>query len=186
MVKVSKTIWKYLAAALVAAVLLSVLLMACRGGRDAGGLPPLDLAKGFTAKADIRFGGIEATATLNRIADGICDVTLIAPKALNGMKFQYNGSDIEISYLGMSVKTSDDSLLANAMAAALVKAVDAAARDSGISMKKSGKTILMKGTNDNGAFELRLDKNTGALLSLKIPSMDLECTFSDMTVESAQ
>lgn len=179
MKKVSKSAWKYIIAAAAAVALLVFLLFACKGGGDSEQLPPVDFAKGFTAKADIRFGNIEATATLNRIADGICDVTLISPKALNGMKFQYNGNDIEISYLGMSVKMNDDSLLANAMASAIVKAVDAAARDSGVSMKKSGKTILMKGTNENGEFELRLDKNSGALLNLKIPSMDLECTFSN-------
>lgn len=58
-----------------------------------------------------------------------------------------------------------------------MKAVDMAARDQGITMKKSGKTIIMKGENDSGEFELRLDKETGSLLELKIPSMDLECTF---------
>ena len=44
-------------------------------------------------------------------------------------------------------------------------------------MKKSGKTVLLKGENDNGNFELQVDKNTGSLLKLTIPEMDLECTF---------
>lgn len=135
------------------------------------------MTKSFTAKADIHFGDIEATATINRVGDGVCEVTLISPEALNGMKFQYVGSTVTVSYLGMSVELDDDSLLANAMASAIVKAVDMAARDQGITMKKSGKTIIMKGENDSGEFELRLDRETGSLLELSIPSMDLECTF---------
>ena len=93
------------------------------------------------------------------------------------MKFQYNGNDIEISYLGMSVKMDDDSMLANAMASAIVKAVDTAARGSGITMKNSGKAILMKGENENGSFELTFDRENGSLLSLNVPALDLECTF---------
>lgn len=173
----SKSKWKYLIAALVVIVLLVGLFFACRGGGGSDEIPPVDWEKSFTAKADIHFGDIEATATINRIGDGVCDITLISPKALNGMKFQYNGNDIEISYLGMSVKMDDDSMLANAMASAIVKAVDTAARGTGITMKKSGKAILMKGENENGSFELTFDRENGSLLSLNVPALDLECTF---------
>ena len=175
---VTKIKWKYVIIAVVILALLMGLFWACsRNGNDTDDIVPLNLEQGFTAKANIHFGEIEATADINRIGDGICNITLISPKALNGMNFQYNGSDIQISYLGMSIKTDDDSLLANAMTSAIVKAVDTAARGSGISMKKSGKTVLLKGENDNGNFELQVDKNTGSWLKLTIPEMDLECTF---------
>ena len=173
----SKSWWKYLIAGLVLAGILLILCFACSKKSENDAIPPADMTKSFTAKADIHFGDVAATATINRIGDGVCDVTLISPQALNGMKFQYNGDQITVSYTGMSVELDDDSLLANAMATAIVKAVDMAARDQGITMKKSGKTIIMKGENDSGEFELRLDKETGSLLELKIPSMDLECTF---------
>ncbi len=169
--------WKYIVIGIIGAAVLLLVCFAC--GRSGGeeDLPPADMTKSFTAKADIHFGEIAATASINRIGDGVYDVTLISPEALNGMKFQYNGSDISISYLGMSVALADDSLLANAMTSAIVKAVDMAARDQGITMKKSGDAVILQGNNDNGAFELRLDKKTGSLLKLEIPSMELECTF---------
>ncbi len=173
-----KPYWKYVLLGLLGIAVFILFFFACRnGGGDDITIPPADLTKQFTAKADIHFGEIEATASFNRIGDGIYDVTLISPEALNGMNFRYNGSEIQLSYLGMSVALSDDSLLANAMTTAIVKAVDAAARDQGITMKKDGNAIVMKGNNDNGAFELRFDKKNGSLLELSVPSMDLECTF---------
>lgn len=175
---VTKIKWKYVILVVVVLVLLIGLFWACsRNDNNIDDIVPLDLEQGFTAKANIHFGDIQATADINRIGDGVCNITLISPQALNGMNFQYNGSDIQISYLGMSVKMDDDSLLANAMTSAIVKAVDTAARGSGISMKKSGKTVVLKGEGDNGNFELQVDKNTGSLLKLTIPEMDLECTF---------
>lgn len=175
---VTKIKWKYVIVAIVILlVLIGVFWVCSSNGNNADDIVPLNLEQGFTAKANIHFGDIEATADINRIGDGVCNITLISPKALNGMNFQYNGSDLQISYLGMTVKMDDDSLLANAMTSAIVKAVDTAARGSGISMKKSGKTVVLKGENDNGNFELQVDKNTGSLLKLTIPEMDLECTF---------
>lgn len=176
---VAKTNRKYVLLAVVAAVVLLLgLLWACVGNSGkTEDIVPLHLEQGFTAKANIRFGELEATADINRIGDGICSITLVSPKVLNGMSFRYDGADIQIDYLGMSVKTSDDSLFANAMTSAIVKAVDTAARGSGISMKKSGKTVLLKGENDSGNFELQVDKETGSLLRLTIPEMNLECTF---------
>lgn len=169
--------WKYILVAFIGALLIVGLFFACRNRSENTILPPADLTKNFTAKADIHFGEMEAVASINREGDGVYNVTLVSPKALNGMSFQYNGSDITISYLGMSVALSDDSLIANAMTTAIIKAVDTVARDQGITMKKSGNAIVMKGENDNGEFELKLDKKTGSLLNLKIPEMDLECTF---------
>lgn len=174
---VTKMNWKYVMIAVVILAVLMGVFGACSRNGSSNDIVPPNLEQGFTAKANIHFGEIEATADINRIGDGVCNITLISPKALNGMNFQYNGSDIQISYLGMSIKTDDDSLLANAMTSAIVKAVDTAARGSGISMKKSGKTVVLKGENDNGNFELQVDKNTGSLLKLTIPEMDLECTF---------
>ena len=129
---VTKIKWKYVIIAVVIVALLMGVFWACSRNGNSNDIVPLDLEQGFTAKANIHFGEIEATADINRIGDGVCNITLISPKALNGMNFQYNGSDIQISYLGMSIKTDDDSLLANAMTSAIVKAVDTAARGSGI------------------------------------------------------
>ncbi len=140
-------------------------------------MPPADMTKQFTAKAEIDFGEIAATASINRIGDGVYDITLHSPAALNGMRFQYNGSDILVSYLGMQVSLSDESLIANAMTTAIVKAVDAVARDQGVTMEKKGTAVLMKGETDNGEFVLQLDRKSGSLLHLTIPSMELECTF---------
>ncbi len=182
----SKNGWKWLIITALCAALLIGMLFACRGSKGGAELPPVDWEKSFTAKADIHFGDIEATATINRIGDGVCDITLISPQALNGMKFQYNGNDIEISYLGMSVTMDDDSMLANAMTAAIVKAVDTAARGSGISMKKSGKAILLEGENENGSFSLTFDKENGSLLSLIVPALDLECTFGKSEKDTSQ
>lgn len=114
----SKSWWKYLIAGLVLAGILLILCFACSKKSEDDAIPPADMTKSFTAKADIHFGDVAATATINRIGDGVCDVTLISPQALNGMKFQYNGDQITVSYLGMSVELDDDSLLANAMATA--------------------------------------------------------------------
>lgn len=169
--------WKiWIIIPLVAALIVGI-FFACGRSTKVEEIPPADWTKSFTAKADIRFGDLNAVASVNRIGDGICDITLISPQALNGMKFQYNGSDISISYLGMNVSLNEDGLLANAMTAAIVKAVDTAARGSGISAKKKGKAILLNGTNDTGEFTLRMDKENGSLLSLEIPAIDLECTF---------
>ncbi len=171
---------------LLLAVIAGVLLFCLGGCGDKGASPApsettTELNHNFSAKADIKFGDLTATADINRTAPDAFTAVLNSPAALKGMTFTYQGETIRVSYKGLSVDLNEDGFAARAMTSAVVKALDSAAKDTGASVKVKGNTVEIAGKNDNGEFTLTLDKKTGSALKLKIPSLDLECKFGDFT-----
>lgn len=170
--------WRILAAS----VLLALCCAGC--GKSASGDAPSAesvaeaVSRPFDVVADIKMGGIEAQADLNRTEDGVCTFVFQKPSALEGMTITLDADTIGLSYLGLSVEADSEKVLSSNVTKAIVASINAAAQPNGVSVAVDGSAILVSGTTDSGDFTLRLDQKNQSMLTLSIPNLDLECHFS--------
>ena len=123
-------------------------------------------------------GGIEAEADLNRTENGVCTFLFHQPAALDGMTVTLDRDTIGLSYLGLSVEADSEKVLSSSVTKAIVASINLAAEPSGVMVGVDGSAILVSGKTDSGDFTLRLDQKNQSMLTLSIPSLDLECHFS--------
>lgn len=166
-----------------AAVALTVFF--CLHGRESVQTPDSSIADSlkqpFSASASIHTGDISAVADVNRTAPDQFTFTFQEPAQLNGLTFDYKGDMLGISYRGMSVNTSQDSLLAKGICAVIMRAINSASEQTGIQMEKQDGILSLNGSFDQRDFTVQLDESTGALLQVSIPELDLKCSFSNVS-----
>jgi hypothetical protein len=138
------------------------------------------LSQPFSASASIHMGEVSAVADINRTAADQFTFCFQQPSSLNGLTLAYSANMVGISYHGMSVNTSQDSLLAKGIGAVIMKTLDAAASQKGINIEHEDGFLSLNGTSEYGQFCVKLEEETGALLEISIPEMDLECCFSNV------
>lgn len=137
-----------------------------------------DLSRPFQAVANIKLDGLNVVADINKTASNQLTMQVTEPQTLKGLTISYNGSDITVAYLGMQAVIDDDSLLAKTMAGIIMHSIQSATEDTGVQISEQDGILTISGESDEGAFVLKLDKQSGAILSLRVPQMDLECEFS--------
>lgn len=131
----------------------------------------------FDAVAQIKMGGIEATADLNRSEEGVFSFAFTAPKTLSEMTITMDKENIGLSYLGLSVEADSEEVLNSSVTKAIVAAINRAAEPNGIQIGVEGTAVTVTGETDTGEFILTLDQRNRSLLSVSIPDLDLECRF---------
>lgn len=142
------------------------------------------LSQPFDAKATIRMEDLVLTADINRTAPGQLTLAVTEPAALSGMQFAYDGTDITVSYLGLSVRLNDDSVLVTSLVRMIVDAIDKASSQSGVNVSIDGETLLVSGESASGDFDIRLNPEDGSIASLHLPELDFECRFDDFLYTS--
>ncbi|MGI5856197.1 MAG: hypothetical protein ACOX64_07030 [Candidatus Merdivicinus sp.] len=168
-----------------AALILSAALCCagCGTGKTAEAPPSAEsvaesINRPFDVAATIKMGGIEAEADLNRTENGVCTFLFHQPAALDGMTVTLDRDTIGLSYLGLSVEADSEKVLSSSVTKAIVASINLAAEPSGVTVGVDGSAILVSGKTDSGDFTLRLDQKNQSMLTLSIPSLDLECHFS--------
>jgi hypothetical protein len=159
-----------------------IIFLFCRvllpGGRAAPG-NLLDSLLNFRCKATISYNGMKAEADVVRSLDGSTRVTLNSPEALQGLQFDFSENGVSLNFKGLKLDVEPSSFLASSMASALVNAVDTALQEENLNLKeRDGKTEISS-KSGSGNFVLCLDSKTGVPLSLTVPSLGLDCVFSD-------
>lgn len=139
----------------------------------------LDSLLNFRCKATISYNGIEAEADVVRSADGSTRVTLNTPEALQGLQFDFAQDSVSLNFKGLKLDVEPSSFLASSMASAMVNAVNTALADENFSAKEKDGVMEYTAKGNSGSFTLGLDAKTGAPVSLVVPSLDLNCNFSD-------
>ena len=160
-----------------------------RGSSDPGQPPDAtkvaaQLSQPFDAKATIRMEDLVLTADVNRTVPGQLTLSVTEPAALSGMQFAYDGTDVTVSYLGLSVRLNDDSVLVTSLVRMIVDAIDKAASNSGIAVSIDGENLLVSGETAAGDFDLRLNPEDGSIASLHLPELDFECRFDNFLYTS--
>lgn len=145
-----------------------------------------DLSQPFTATATVRLDQMTLTADVNKTSPQKFTLKVSEPKSLEGLTFDYNGEKIGVSFKGMSVDIADDSLTAKIMAGLILKSINAASEESGVTVVQQDNGLLIQGENENGDFEILLDRENGSILKVNMPDLDLECSFSDFLFQKTQ
>ena len=144
------------------------------------------ISQPFTAKATIRLENMTLTADVNKTSPQKFTLKVSEPKSLEGLTFDYDGERIGISFRGMSVDIADDSLTAKFMANLILKSINAASAESGVTVTQQDDGLLIQGENENEDFEILLDRQNGSIIKVSMPEMDLECSFSDFLFQNVQ
>lgn len=137
------------------------------------------LQQPFSATAKIELDQLTAVADINRTAENTLTFHIIEPQSLKDLAFQYDGTDITASYHGMSVKISDDSIIAKTLAGIMFRSISESTKDSGLEISESDGILTLKGEGADGNFSMQIDPKKHSILNLKVPSLDLSCEFSN-------
>lgn len=135
------------------------------------------LAQPFDAHVVIRMENFTMDGDLNRTAPGKAALRVTQPETLSGMQFLLDGDTVEVQWKGLSVKLDEDSRLVRAALSQIIRTLDGAAAEKGIRARMEGEALLISGEQEETRFELRLDPETGSLLSLQLPELDFDCRF---------
>lgn len=165
---------------IVLCIILCTLMIGCSKKSDK---PPEQMSKtlnqGFNANAKIKFGDIEAEAIFDKSNENSCMVEFSQPKVLNSLKLIFDGESINVSYLGLNLELNENSALTKTVVSAIINAIDSSVKDSGVRVSKENNAIIIDGKNENGEFNVKLDKKNGNIISIDIPALNIKCNFEN-------
>lgn len=165
---------------------LCLLIVGCH--RPQTTAPPI--ATGFSCTARGTYRGEEVAGTITRTAAGLLTISLTAPEALDGLSMAWDGESVTLKLLGIEWAINPDTIPEAALGERVLRALDAVvygeyADESALTDDGRLKTVGTAGdTADNAAFTLYSDPESGALLSLEVPSEELTLTFSEFQITS--
>ncbi len=146
---------------------------------------PSSVTQPFESSAQFTYGDFSFEAGVRRETPGTCMITITSPDPVAGMKFTYQSDKLTVEYLGLSVDIDPNSALSKAAVSAVVKALDAAARQNGVSVSFEHGQFLVSGESDSGKFTLILDEKSGNFLSLEMPDIPMSVKFNNFKLLSA-
>lgn len=144
------------------------------------------LRQPFTAKATIRLKDMTLEADVNRSSPQKLTMQVTEPAVLEGLTFTYDGETVGISFQGMRFDLADDSLTAKMAAKVLLYTINSASEQSGVTVTRTENGISIRGENEQGDFEILLDREKGSILKCSMPNLELECSFTDFLFQQEQ
>jgi len=138
-----------------------------------------NLSGNFDATANINYKGISATATITQDSPLSCLVAFTAPDTLKDMRFEFSRDSVEVSYKGLSFDFDPSSVPGGSVANLAVSAINKVLLKEGLALSYEDGALAVGGSNENGAFTLVLDEETGNFLKLSVPDHQLEIDFSN-------
>lgn len=160
-------------------IFVIVLMLILQGCAKSQGKMPESLTDGFEANISVNYQDNNYEAKITRTAPGQCKIEMTKPLLLKSMTFEWTGTEIIMSYLGLKQSISPQSLPNAAFGDAIVKVLDALTAVNGLDIKKDGDSLLISGSIDSGPFQLSVNNETGEIATLALPSIKLSVTFKD-------
>ena len=138
--------------------------------------PVEPVAVDFVCDFKAQYNDLTATGTLTRRTAGTLVLEFSEPETLNGLLAEWNGEKVTLKYLGLSYDVDPATLPESALGEGLIKAFDAMLRSEGERSENDGK-ITVSGLSGTAQYTYVYDAQSGAPLSLTIPSIPLTVTF---------
>lgn len=161
-------------------ILVSCLL--CAGCARAGSTQP-PLTSGFACDVAMHYRDMDVKGRLTRGAAGTLKMEFEAPSSLKGMSMEWDGETMSAKMYGMTFEVDPASVPESALGRSLLDVLDSAMRDKDAGeLTEDG--LRLNGETASGAYEMLSDPDTGNLISLKVPSLNLTADFSNF--ETAQ
>ena len=136
---------------------------------------PADPVFLFTCRAQVQAAGQEITCTFTRSEGEMASIGILSPQEIQGLSYDWTGTGFSVSYAGVTETSAECTLPGDSFAPVLVKAMNAAAREGGLSQGEEGNSYA--GSFDGKGFTLTADPQTGNILTLSVPSSGISAEF---------
>ena len=138
-----------------------------------------NFSKGFSCTAAIHFNGMDIKAAVQKTATGLYEIKIIDPQLLDGLSFSLSGGQVVVKYKDIVFDIDSDYFISKSFATDIAGVLDNTANHSNTEFKLENQDIVVSGTSGGASYSVRLDKNTGALKSLAIPSKHISAEFTE-------
>ncbi len=125
-----------------------------------------------------QYNDMTAEGTLTRRTAGTLLLEFSKPETLEGLTADWDGETVTLHYKGLSYDVDPDKLPESALGEGLISAFDAVLREEGTTQEKDGK-VTVTGLSGKAEYTYVYDAESGAPVSLSIPSIPLTVTFSN-------
>lgn len=159
--------------ALIMILVMGVCFSACNKNDDSNATQKLK--DGITLNASFNYNGQKAEVKLVKSESDKYEVEVLSPSYLKGMVFSFTDNGTTVSYMGMSMDLEGDGLLAATMSKSIINCINSVTENTGITITLEDKNYIIDGENENGSFQMLLDKKSKLPTHLTIPSLGLEC-----------
>ena len=168
---------------LACAILSIACLVACSACSPGKSETEEPVTSGFECDLDVQYQDMNVKGHLTRHTAGTLLLELTEPSTLNGLSMEWDGENIALKLHGLSFDVNPSALPESGLGKGILSALDAAIgqRENRAEVSEG---IATSGSIAQGEFTLVSDPETGNLLSLEIPSMELSATFSNFAVNS--
>jgi len=145
---------------------------------------PVNMNRLYSVDAEVQFANFSANLGLNRLGNGVWDITFTKPENLNGLSVSYENEMAEISYKGLSFSLAKEDVPVKALVSSLAEVLDNAALGKEMSFYKKNNEITAEGKVNNMDYVITLDAKAGVILELENPKSDLKVSFSEYKLMS--
>lgn len=152
-------------------------LSACSSGKKGTEEP---VTAGFECDMDVQYRDMDVKGHLTRQTAGTLRMEVTEPASLNGLSMEWNGENVQLRLHGLSFDVDPSAIPQSALGKGILGALDTAlGLHEDRTVTEEG--VATKGSSLDGEFTLVSDPETGSLLSLTIPSLELTAQFSNFT-----
>ena len=162
--------------------MISILLFLCACSKYTSKEEPV--TTDFECDVDVKYQDMNVKGHLTRSTAGTLTLDIDAPESLKGMTMIWNGESVSFKMYGLTFNVNPDSIPQSSLGQGIVNSLDAA-MSKNTEKKVTDEGIVTKGEIEGGEFEIVSDSTTGNLISLSIPSLELEANFSNFAATKA-
>lgn len=156
------------------------LCLLCFGGCRPRESTPQPVAADFSCQFRANYRELAVAGTLTRRTAGTLSLTFSEPETLKGLTAAWDGETVKLSFLGLEYTVNPESVPEAALGKELTAVFDAALRDEG-EREQKGSLVTVTGMCNEHAYTYVYNSETGAPVSLSVPSLPLSAAFSDCT-----
>ena len=156
------------------------LLLGCNRTASAGHLP---IAVGFSCNAEGTLKGDPIAGSIERSGAGLLRMSLTQPDELNGLTMTWDGQTVTLEMMGLQWSLDPEKVPRAALGKRVLQSLDAVVYTTTDGVLTEDGRLKTVGDADTGVpYTLYSDPESGALLSLEIPSEELYLVFSDFKI----
>lgn len=133
----------------------------------------------FESDADITAGDMKIVTHIKRFGNGYWEMVVSEPKTLAGMKITYSDDKVDVSLGELSFTLEKENINDEALFKLLFDAFDHAAVQEEMNLTESEDGLMLASQNDDGAYSLTFDKDTGIIKKIEIPTYKITAELSN-------
>lgn len=134
----------------------------------------------FTCSFTAHYQDLTVGGTLTRYTQGTLTLDFTEPETLRDVRALWDGEQMKVQYHGITFDIDDADIPETALGKQLVTALDNALNATG---ERNHDTVTVNGSVDGTAYTYTYAADSGLPLSLSVPSLPLEVTFSHITLQ---